>query len=176
MGTCCCEQTLLCMKTAKHHINDYFINFHSCTHYSFFRVAQHHQCSMTFYTSYTQYINNNDNNGILTKHEPLVYTRARRAVQRKKKKKRKKGQDSTTATTSSPMDSTPADTTHIHHSLSPFPPPPPPSLSHIHTHRHTHTHTHPHPTAQHTHTHAHTSKALLTCFTSSKLGLYSLKL
>ena len=62
--------------------------------------------------------NDNINNEILIKRKPLVYTRARRAVQKRKKK----GWDSTTAITSSSMDSTPADTTYI--SLSFTPPPP----------------------------------------------------
>ena len=84
-------------------------------------------------TRYFRYDNNNDNNNnnneILIKREPLVYTRARRAVQ-------KNGWDSTTAITSSSMDSIPADTTYI-------------------THRHTDTQTDTH-THKHTHTHAHT--------------------
>ena len=53
---------------------------------------------------------------MLIEREPLVYTRARRAVQKKKRKK--KGWDSTTAITSSSMDSTPADTTYISLTLS----------------------------------------------------------
>ena len=70
---------------------------------------------------------NNDNNEIFIKREPLVYTRAQRAVQ--KKKEEENGEDSTTAITRSSMNSTPADTNYISLSL---------SLSHTHTHTHTH--------------------------------------
>ena len=47
-----------------------------------------------------------NNNEILIKREPLVYTRAWRAVQKKKKKEEETGWDSTTAITNSSMDST----------------------------------------------------------------------
>ena len=56
---------------------------------------------------------NNNYNETLIKCEPLVYTRALRAVQRKKEEE--KGKDSTTAIISSFMDSTPADTAYITH-------------------------------------------------------------
>ena len=77
--------------------------------------------SLVLKYTFSQY---NDNNEILIKCEPLVYTW--RAVQRKEKggkKEQEKGQDSTTATTSSSMDSTPADMTYI----------PPPTHTHTHS-------------------------------------------
>ena len=73
-----------------------------------------------------------DNNEMLIKCEPLVYTRVQRSVHNKIKTK---GSDSTTAITSSSMDSTPAETIYWCNLL---------SLTHTHSRTSTHTHTHTH--------------------------------
>ena len=74
--------------------------------------------------------NNNNNNEILIKREPLVYTRAQRAVQRKKRKRL--GQYNSN---NKPIHGqyTSRYNLHLSHSLSP---PPPLSLTHMHTHTH----------------------------------------
>ena len=99
--SCCIMHSHLTCKTlhCKYAI-DLYHNYSVISRYYTFihntKAVTHFSCKLAllwqscFKTNLSDFLDSNNDNEILLKHEPLVYTRPRRAVQRKERKKEEK--------------------------------------------------------------------------------------